>query len=105
MDPTLLYAAAAEGAVDVISAYSTDGRVAAWDLVLLEDDRGVIPPYDAVVLTSRALGDRAPDVVAALGRLGAAIDADAMRKMNLAVDRDGRTPREVAREFLAARRR
>ena len=102
MDPTLLYAAAAEGAVDVISAYSTDGRVAAWDLVLLEDDRGVIPPYDAVVLTSRALGERAPDVVAALGRLGATIDADAMRKMNLAVDRDGRTPRDVAREFLSA---
>jgi len=105
MDPTLLYAAVAEGAVDVISAYSTDGRVAAWDLMLLEDDRGVIPPYDAVVLTSRALAERAPDVVAALGHLDATIDAEAMRKMNLAVDRDGRTPREVAREFLAARQR
>ena len=103
MDPTLLYAAAAEGAVDVISAYSTDGRVAAWELVLLEDDRGAIPPYDAVVLTSRALAERAPDAVAALGRLGGAIDGASMQRMNLAVDRDGRSPREVAREFLTRR--
>jgi osmoprotectant transport system permease protein len=102
MDPTLLYAAAAEGAVDVISAYSTDGRVAAWDLQLLEDDRGAIPPYDALVLTSRALAERAPDAMEALGRLDGAIDGAAMRRMNLAVDRDGRTPREVAQEFLAA---
>jgi osmoprotectant transport system substrate-binding protein len=77
----------------------------AHDVKAIEDDRGVIPPYDAVVLTSRALGERAPDVIAALGRLAATIDADAMQKMNLAVDRDGRTPRDVAREFLAARPR
>jgi osmoprotectant transport system substrate-binding protein/osmoprotectant transport system permease protein len=104
MDPTLLYGALAEGAVDVISAYSTDGRITAYDLVLLEDDRGVIPPYDALVLTSARLQVRAPAVVAALARLDGAIDAAAMQRMNLAVDRDGRTPREVVREFLDAPR-
>ena len=101
MDPTLMYAALAEDEVDVISAYSSDGRIAAYDLVLLEDDRAAIPPYDAVVLVSSGLAARAPEVVAALHALDGAIDADAMRRMNLAVDRDGRTPREVAREFLA----
>jgi osmoprotectant transport system permease protein len=101
MDPTLMYAALAEDEVDVISAYSSDGRIAAYDLVLLEDDRAAIPPYDAVVLVSSGLAARAPEVVAALHTLDGAIDADAMRRMNLAVDRDGRTPREVAREFLA----
>jgi osmoprotectant transport system permease protein len=100
MDPTLLYAAAAEGAVDVISAYSTDGRLAAYDLVTLEDDRGVIPPYDAVVLVSRGLAERAPAVAKALGRLAGTLDAATMREMNLAVDRDGRTPREVAGTFI-----
>jgi osmoprotectant transport system permease protein len=94
MDPTLLYAAAGEGAVDVIAAYSTDGRIAAYDLVPLEDDRGVIPPYDAVVLVRLGL---APEVVAALAALDGRIDAAAMRRMNLAVDRDDRTPREAAR--------
>ena len=96
-----MYAALAEGEVDVISAYSSDGRIAAFDLVLLEDDRAAIPPYDAVVLVSAGLAARAPEVVAALQALDGAIDADAMRRMNLAVDQAGRTPREVAREFLA----
>jgi osmoprotectant transport system permease protein len=103
MDPTLLYAAVAEGAVDVISAYSTDGRIAAWDLVLLEDDRRVIPPYDAVVLASRALAERAPDVIQALSRLDGSLDAATMQRLNLAVDRDGRSPREAARELLDGR--
>jgi osmoprotectant transport system permease protein len=100
MDPTLLYAAAAAGEVDVISAYSTDGRIAALDLVLLEDDLSVIPAYDALVLASPALQARAPEVVEALGRLAGAIDAGAMRRMNGAVDQDGRSPAEVARQFL-----
>ena len=65
MDPTLMYAAVAEGEVDLIAAYSTDGRIAAYELAVLEDDRGVIPPYDAVVLTGPALAARAPDAVAA----------------------------------------
>jgi osmoprotectant transport system permease protein len=100
MDPTLMYAAVAGGDVDVIAAYSSDGRIAAYELAVLEDDRGVIPPYDAVVLTGPALAARAPDAVEALGRLAGAIDGAAMRRMNLAVDRDGRSPREVARAFL-----
>jgi osmoprotectant transport system permease protein len=105
MDPTLMYAALASGEVDVISAYSTDGRIAALDLVLLEDDRGVIPPYDALVLAGARLAARAPDVLAALGALEGAIDADAMRRLNLAVDQGGRPPAEVARAFLAERQR
>jgi len=100
MDPTLMYAAVAAGEVDVISAYSTDGRIQALDLVLLADDRGVIPPYDAVVLVSPALQARAPEVVEALGQLAGAIDGDAMRRMNGGVDQDGRSPSDVAREFL-----
>jgi osmoprotectant transport system permease protein len=44
MDPALLYAAIAQGQVDLVSAFSSDGRLAALDLVTLEDDRGAIPP-------------------------------------------------------------
>jgi osmoprotectant transport system permease protein len=50
MDPALMYTAIEQGQVDVISAFSSDGRVAALDLVTLEDDRGAIPPYDAVLI-------------------------------------------------------
>lgn len=100
MDSSLMYQAVAEGQVDVISAFSTDGRIAAQDLILLEDDRGAIPPYDAIVLVGARVAAEQPQAVAALADLAGAIDAERMRRMNLAVDRDGRLPAEVAREFL-----
>ena len=100
MDPALMYQAAAEGAVDLISAFTTDGRITAYDLTLLEDDRGAIPPYDAMVLASARLAREAPDVMAALGRLDGAIDAPAMRRMNLEVDERGADPAAVAADFL-----
>ena len=103
MDPALMYQAVAQGDVDVISAFSTDGRIAAMDLVVLEDDLGAVPPYDAVMLVSDRLAREHPEVVATLEALVGTIDADAMRAMNLAVDDAGRTPAAVAREFLGQR--
>jgi osmoprotectant transport system permease protein len=95
-----MYQAVARGEVDVISAFSTDGRIAAFDITLLEDDRGVIPPYAAIILASPKLAEEMPAVVTALAGLVGSIDVDAMRRMNLAVDQDGRSPVDVAREFL-----
>jgi osmoprotectant transport system permease protein len=100
MDSSLMYQAAAQGNVDVISAFSTDGRIAALDLVLLEDDRGAIPPYDALILVSARLQRRSPEVLGALQGLVGKIDGDTMRRMNLAVDERGETPGAVARVFL-----
>jgi osmoprotectant transport system permease protein len=107
MDAALMYQAIAEGAVDLISAYTTDGRISAYDLRVLEDDRNAIPPYDALVLVSAQLARNAPEVVAALGQLDGVIDVDTMRQMNLAVDERGVDPATVAAEFvrtLASRR-
>jgi osmoprotectant transport system permease protein len=85
-DAALMYDALVQGHVDVIPAYSTDGRVAAYDLVLLDDPLDALPPYDAVLL----VGPHAPDGVAhALEPLIGAIDADAMRQANKRVDLDG----------------
>jgi|TARA_B100001964_G_scaffold245153_1_gene330276 osmoprotectant transport system permease protein len=103
MDPSLMYQAVAQQDVDVITAFSTDGRIVALGLTTLEDDRNVMPPYDAVILVSDRLVSDQPRVVAALGGLVGAIDLNLMRAMNLAVDEGGRTPRSVAEEFLAGR--
>lgn len=103
MDQSLMYQAAAQGDVDVISAFSTDGRITAFGLTVLEDDRTAIPPYDAVMLVSDRLQRDHPDVVDALRALVEAIDADEMRLMNQAVDDEGRSPASVAGDFLAAR--
>jgi osmoprotectant transport system permease protein len=102
MDSSLMYQAVAQGDVDVITAFSTDGRIAAQDIRLLEDDRNAIPPYDALVLVGPRAAREQPQLMAALATLAGAIDADAMRRMNLAVDQGGRAPAEVAREFLHA---
>jgi osmoprotectant transport system permease protein len=100
MDSSLMYQAVSQREVDVITAFSTDGRIAAQGITLLADDRGAIPPYDAIVLVGARLAREQPDAVAALAGLAGAIDADRMRRMNLAVDQGGRSPAEVAREFL-----
>ncbi len=100
MDLGLLYAALAQGRVDVVAGNSTDGLIAAMDLAVLADDRRYFPPYEAAFV---ARGEVLKDARArrALERLSGAIPADAMRRMNAAVDRDRRAPREVAKEFLA----
>jgi osmoprotectant transport system substrate-binding protein/osmoprotectant transport system permease protein len=99
MDPTLMYEAVRQRQVDVISAYSTDGRIAAYQLRVLEDDRHVIPPYDALVLTRAGLEQDQPAVVTSLAALGRRIDANTMRELNRQVDELGRSPRDVARTF------
>ena len=100
MDSSLMYQAVAQGEVDVITAFSTDGRIAAQDITLLGDDRGAIPPYDALVLVGPRVASEQPQVLAALASLAGTLDAAQMRHMNLAVDRDGRSPADVAQEFL-----
>jgi osmoprotectant transport system permease protein len=84
---TFMYQAVASGDVDVISAFSSDGRIAAFDLVVLEDPRQVILPYDAIVLLSP---ERAADPVLrrALQPLVGAIPIEVMREANQMVDRD-----------------
>jgi osmoprotectant transport system permease protein len=101
-NPTFMYRALMSGAVDVISAFSSDGRIAADHLTVLADPKGALPSYDAVILLSpRAGGDAR--LRAALAPLVGAIPVERMRAANLMVDRaeDKRSPR-VAADFLAA---
>jgi len=85
--PTFMYRALTSGQADVISAFSSDGRIAADDLVVLDDPRHALPPYDAVVLISpkRANDQR---LLGVLKPLIGKIDVAAMRAANLSVDRD-----------------
>ena len=103
MDLGLLYAALEQGQVDVVAGNSTDGLIAAMRLAVLEDDRRYFPPYEAAFVARSAVLDD-PKARRALEALAGAISAETMRAMNAAVDRDKRAPRDVAREFLAARR-
>jgi osmoprotectant transport system permease protein len=100
MDASLMYEALRSGSGDVISAYSTDGRIAAYGLTVLADDRGVIPPYDAIVLAGVDFLARSPEVAEAVASLAGRIDARAMRSLNAAVDLEGQRPEEVASTWV-----
>jgi osmoprotectant transport system permease protein len=99
--PTFMYRALQTKAVDVISAFSSDGRIAANRLTVLTDPKGAAPSYDAVVLVSPK---RAQDtaLLKALTPLIGAISVERMREANLRVDRDEAkaTPKEAS-AFLA----
>jgi osmoprotectant transport system permease protein len=98
-DPALLYEAVARGEVDVISAFSSDGRIAAYDLVVLEDPAAALPSYDAMILLGqRVAGD--PDVVCALAPLRDSLAVELVRRANLRVDRDHEAPRDAAAWLL-----
>jgi glycine betaine/choline ABC-type transport system substrate-binding protein len=102
MELGLLYRALKEKQVDFVAGNSTDGVIAALDLVVLEDDRKSFPPYEAAPVVRRATLARHPNLRGALAELGGKIDEVEMRRMNAAVDGEKRDPRQVAREFLAA---
>ena len=98
MQPDFMYAAAASGEVDVIAGYTSDGLIAKYDLVVLDDPKHAIPPYDAILLLApKRAGDQA--LQAALQPLLGRIDISAMREANLrAAGGDGASsPDAVAR--------
>ncbi|MEZ4295991.1 MAG: ABC transporter permease/substrate-binding protein [Polyangiaceae bacterium] len=100
-DSALMYEALLKSEIDVLIAFSSDGRISAHDLVTLDDPRGALPPYDAILL----LGPKAARdarVVCALQPLRDAIPVRLMREANYMVDRDTdkRTPDAAARELL-----
>ena len=84
IDHALGYEALRSGAVDVKDAYSTDARIAEDDLVVLRDDLGFFPRYDAVFLYRAGL---APAAVAVLRGLSGRIDAAAMTRLNAEAER------------------
>jgi len=88
IQPEFMYPAAADGEVDVISAFTSEGKIKQFDLVVLNDPKQAIPPYDAIVLLSP---QRANDekLIAALKQLLGAIPPALMREANARADGQG----------------
>jgi osmoprotectant transport system permease protein len=95
----LAYQALEDGVIDVTDAYSTDGDVKRYDLVLLEDDRDYFPKYLAVPLARRELSSDAAKVLSGLGNI---LSAAEMQALNAQVSFYGRSFADVANEFLVA---
>lgn len=96
----LVYDAVAAGKVDVVLGYSTDGRVASNNLVMLEDDRQFFPPYDATIIANQSFLDRYPEYQDILNKLNDTIDTETMQKLNYQADNNLVEPSIVAEQFL-----
>lgn len=99
LDPSLMYKALLNGEVDVICAFATDGRIAAYNLKQLNDDRNFFPPYHAAPVIREEILEEHPEVGTVLSLLEGLIDNDTMQRLNFEVDGKKRSPASVAREW------
>ena len=100
MQVGLVYTALASGEMDVVLGYSTDGKIASYDLVLLEDDMKLFPPYDCSLVATEDIIDKYPEANSALSKLSGKIDTKTMQELNRRADEDLVEPPVVAKEFL-----
>jgi osmoprotectant transport system permease protein len=96
----VMYKALYEKKLDVISGYSTDGRLKAFDLVILNDDKKIFPPYYAAPLIRTDALKKYPGLEKVLNLLSGRINDSVMTDLNYRVDYLKQSPEKVAREFL-----
>jgi len=99
-DPGLKYKAMQEGDADCAIAFSTDGQIAANGFVLMEDDKGLWPPYNVAPVVRAETLEQHPAVASALNKLSALITTEAITALNWKVDGDKQEYTDVAKAFL-----
>lgn len=100
METGLKYRAIEESKVQLINAFSTDGKLRALDLVVLQDDENFFPPYNGAPLVRLATLEKYPELEEVLNSLGGQLTDLEMQELNYLVDEAGKSEVEVAKEFL-----
>jgi osmoprotectant transport system substrate-binding protein len=100
VEPDLKYRALVEGEADVITGFGTDGEISAFDLIALEDDRHMYPPYQVAPVVRYQVVQDFPEVRDALNALAPKLTDTTMQRLNYEVSGKDRDPAEVAEAFL-----
>ncbi|HCX63078.1 glycine betaine ABC transporter substrate-binding protein [Sedimentibacter sp.] len=100
MDLGIMYKTLRENQVDVAMGFATDGRIAAFDLVNLEDDKYFFPVYNAAPVVRKDALEQHPEIKEILEKISPLLDSETMTKLNYEVDINEREPDEVAEEWL-----
>jgi osmoprotectant transport system substrate-binding protein len=100
MDTGLTYQALKDHQVDVALVFATDGRVPAFNFVLLKDDKGYFPSYALTPVVRKATLDANPTLGPLLNALSAKLDAPTMARLNASVDVQKKSFSDVANQFL-----
>jgi len=102
MDTGLTYNALKDRQVDSAVVFATDGRIPAFNFVVLQDDKGYAAPYNMTPVVRKEILDKNPKIGEALNALSAKLNNETMARLNASVDVDKKTPEEVAEGFLKA---
>ncbi len=100
VDPGLRYRGLVNGEADVVVAFGTDGEISALDLVVLEDDKRLFPPYQVAPVVRQELLDAHPEIANILNDLSPLITDEVMQSLNYQVTGKQQEPQDVARAFL-----
>ena len=100
MDTGLTYNALRDRQVDSAVVFATDGRIPAFNFVVLKDDKNYGAPYNLTPVVRKEVLDKNPKLADALNSLSAKLNDETMAKLNASVDVDKKTPEEVAEGFL-----
>lgn len=92
MQISLVYEALSTGSLDLALGYTTDGRIPAYDLVVLEDDMQFFPPYDASPFATHEIIEEYPEIDEALSRMTGTISTETMQNLNYRSDEEGIEP-------------
>ena len=103
INDAVMYKAAYEKQLDVISGYSTDGRLEAYDLVVLDDDKKIFPPYYAAPIVREEALKKFPDLERTLNLLSGMINDSVMTALNYRTDYLHQSPERAAKDFLVAK--
>ena len=104
IDAGLRYQALLNGEADIIMAFGTDGEIAANDLLVLQDDQGLWPPYQVAPVIRQAVLDANPDIADTLNQLAPLLTDATMQQLNYEVSGNQREPADVAQEFLVSQK-
>jgi glycine betaine/choline ABC-type transport system substrate-binding protein len=100
MEQAILFGAINDGMVDLVVVYATDSMLKRYDLVILEDDRGLFPAYNATIIIRNDALANFPELYDVLDLLAGRFTDELMQALNYEVDVVGRSIPDVAREFL-----
>ncbi len=99
MQPTLMYEAIKNNQVDAIGAYTTDARVDLYNLAIVEDDQGALPPYSAIIIVRKEFSEN-EELMRIFKILEDRIDTETMRHLNKFYDIDKKEATDIARDYL-----
>lgn len=100
MDTGLVYQALKDSQVEVGLVFATDGRIPAFDFIVLKDDKGFFPTYALTPVVRKETLDKNPKIADILNGLSAKLDDVIMARLNASVDVDKKSVEDVAGGFL-----